>query len=112
MRVSSVVMFAIAFLCAGVAAFLVRTMVANRPEESVAITRGAPPALKTIIVAAKDIKPGMALTAEFLREAQVLSENVPKGAFVSKDGLLKAGEPRVVAVAIATNEPILPTKIY
>lgn len=111
MRVSTVMMFAIAFLCAGVAAFLVRGMLASRPE-AVAVTRGTPLAMRTVVVAAHDLKPGQTLTAELMREANLLPENTPKGAFTTKDALLNGGQPRVVAVPILENEPILQTKIY
>ncbi len=109
MRMGTVAMFGIAFACAGIAAFLVRGVV--RSSHEVTVVRGAPAAAQTIIVAAKDLKPGETLTADNLREMAWAGETLPKGAFTAKDALIK-GQTRTLAAFIAENEPIVPGKLY
>jgi pilus assembly protein CpaB len=52
------------------------------------------------------------LTAENMRELSWASDTLPKGAFESKDALLKPGESRTVAASIGENEPITAGKLY
>jgi pilus assembly protein CpaB len=110
MRIGTVAMFGIAFACAGISAFLVRGVI--RSQQQVAVVRGAPAEARTIIVAAKDLKPGETLTADNLREMAWAGETLPKGAFTAKDALIKQGETRTLAAFIAENEPIILGKLY
>ena len=63
-------------------------------------------------MAAKDLKPGEALTADNLRLIDWAGSELPKGAFASKDAVLKGGESRTLAAYVAENEPILPGKLF
>ncbi len=109
MRIGTAFMFAVAFICAGIAAFLVRGMINTSGGEAGAVQ--AAPA-KKIVVAAKDLKPGEALTADNLRLIDWAGSQLPKGAFASKDAVLKGGESRTLAAYVAENEPILPGKLF
>ena len=77
MRISTAFMFAVAFICAGVAAFLVRGMI-NTSGDAGAVAV-APPPVKKIVVAAKDLKPGETLTADNLRVIDWAGAQLPKG---------------------------------
>jgi pilus assembly protein CpaB len=110
MKISTAFMFGVAFLCAAIAAFLVRGM----------IVRGAAPGAvhdsrqvaKIIVVAAQDLKPGEPLTPEKLREISWAADELPKGAFTSKGALIKPGDNKVLAAYVAENEPIVAAKLY
>ncbi len=106
-------MFGIAFVCAGIAAFLVRGMInASNSGEGVTVVHGAPPASKRIVVAAKDLKPGDTITKDGLREIDWGGETLPKGAFTTMDAILKSGGSHMVAAFVAENEPIVLGKLY
>jgi pilus assembly protein CpaB len=111
MRINTASMFAVAFICAGIAAFLVRGMIDTSNGGRDAVQAVQPAALK-IIVAAKDLKPGETLTLDSLREMDWAGTALPKGAFRSKGEVLKPGENRTLAAFVAENEPIVPGKLY
>ncbi len=110
MRRSTIIMFAIAFVCAAGAALLMRGLL-NRGEQPV-VTVVQPANTVKLVVAARDIKPGEKLSAEAAREVDWPVDSVPKGAFSSKDALFKTGAERQVAVALAEKEPILQSKLF
>jgi pilus assembly protein CpaB len=109
MRVNSVAMFAVAFVCAALAALLVRGMISSQPKSQTSAVQTEAGG-KTIIVAARDLKPGDLLTRENIREMRWAAETPPNGAFSAKDALLKASDGRAVTSFIAENEPIMPAK--
>jgi pilus assembly protein CpaB len=109
MRISTAFMFAVAFVCAGIAAFMVRGMINTSTGDTGVVA--AAPAPKKIVVAAKDLKPGETLTADNLRVIDWAGAQLPKGAYASKDAVLKAGETRTLAAYVAENEPVLPGKL-
>jgi pilus assembly protein CpaB len=75
----------------------------NTPEQK-------PLAMQTIVVAAKPLRFGTALTPELLREQPWPSQAVPTGAFTKIKDVLAGGR-RVVLSAIEANEPLLALKI-
>jgi len=111
MRPATVIMFAIAFACAGIAAFLMRGLL-NAGGNSAAVTVAPAPVLnRQIVVAAREIKPGDKLSMDALKEVSWPVDSLPKGAFFSKDALIKAGEERLAVIGISENEPVLPSKL-
>jgi pilus assembly protein CpaB len=108
MRFSTVLMLAVALLCASGAAFLAYLGMKPGNPNAAAVTREVV-ATQKIVVAARDLKPGEKLDAKLLREVDRPAQSLPKGAFRSKDALL-AGEHNVLD-AISENEVILPSKI-
>jgi pilus assembly protein CpaB len=110
MRISTAFMFAVAFVCAGIAAFLVRGMI--NTSNGMNPVQAVQPAATKIVVAAKDLKPGEALTLDSMREMTWQGTSLPKGAFRSKEEVLKPGENRTLAAFVAENEPIVPGKIF
>jgi pilus assembly protein CpaB len=108
MRLGTILMLAVALVCASGAAFLAYLgMKPGKPDASIIVREAA---TQKIVVAARDLKPGERLSPELLREADRPAQSLPKGAFLSKDALLKGGEHRVLD-AIAENEAILPSKV-
>ncbi len=77
------------------------------------VARSSAPGLdtKTVIVAARPLDFGAALTADVLTEVQWPSASVPPGAFSAREALLGPGGQRTVLTAIYQNEPILASKI-
>jgi pilus assembly protein CpaB len=110
MRMSTAFMFAVAFICAGIAAFLVRGMI--NTSNGMNPVQAVQTASTKIVVAAKDLKPGEALTPDNMREMSWQGTALPKGAFRSKEEVLKPGENRTLAAFVAENEPIVPGKIF
>jgi pilus assembly protein CpaB len=110
MRPANLVMFGIAFVCAVIAAFLMRGMLVR--EDKPAVVVAAPANTTRLVVAARDIKPGEKLGADAVKEVDWPSDSVPRGAFLSKDLLFKNGAERQVAVALAEKEPVLQTKLF
>ncbi len=104
-------MFAIAFVCAGIAALLMRGLL-SKPEPVIVAAVASQPSAAQVVVASRDIKPGEKLNADAVREVAWPPDSVPKGAFSSKDALFKASAERQVAIALAENEPMLQTKLF
>ncbi|MGH7754376.1 MAG: Flp pilus assembly protein CpaB [Gemmatimonadales bacterium] len=119
MRLRNAYRLLAAALCAGVATYLTVVSFSSRsppPRPLVAVpevrqepARGLD--TKTVIVAAKSLQFGAALTAEALTEVQWPSASVPPGAFSTREALLGSGGQRTVLTSIAPNEPIVASKI-
>ncbi|MGO9172158.1 MAG: Flp pilus assembly protein CpaB [Rhodomicrobium sp.] len=111
MRFGSILIFVVAFACAGVAALLVRSALTTQSEPAVVAAKPAGMAMKNVVVAARDLKAGDKLTAGFVREAAWPADLLPRGAFTSPDALFKSGVEPVLSVAIAENEPVLAQRL-
>jgi pilus assembly protein CpaB len=103
MRLGTTAIFIAALLCAAFAALLVRAALVSTGEARIE----ANIAMRSIIVASRDLKAGEKLTADMVRETGWPVDMVPKGAFIAREALFKGGEERIVSVAISENEPIL-----
>ena len=111
MRFRLAIALGLAFVCAGGAAYLSNAWfqaqfahfqdMAKQPET-------AP--VKTVIVAAKPLEYGVALTPAMLKPIAWPADEVPEGAFLSTKDLLAKGS-RAVLTPMARNEPILTMKI-
>ncbi len=101
MRIGSVIIFAVAFIFAGIAAFLVRAAVLGNGTK----------ATQTAIVAARDLKAGEKLMPDMVREVQFPSEFLPRGAYTSSDQIFAGDAERMLAAAISQNEPILAQRL-
>lgn len=106
-----------AAVCAAAATYLTVSSFVPRtpaPQPVVVVPDTVPvgePNTKTVIVAARPLEFGTALTAEMLVEVQWPAASVPAGAFSSRAALLGPGGHRTVQSAIAKSEPILASKI-
>jgi pilus assembly protein CpaB len=114
MRAGQAIIFSIAILSGGTAAY--RAADFKAPEtiiEKAVVTVPAPvEKMKTVIVAAHPLKFGAKLTANDLREVKWPANATPEGYITSKTTLIsKDAPPRVVLSTIATNEPVLNHKI-
>ena len=101
MRIGSVIIFAVAFIFAGIAAFLVRAAVLGNGTK----------ATQTAIVAARDLKAGEKLAPDMVREVQFPSEFLPRGAYTSSDQIFAGDAERMLSAAISQNEPILAQRL-
>ncbi len=119
MRLRNAYRLLAAAICAAVATYLTVASFSSRPPSSqppvAAPQMPQEPArgldTKTVIVAAKPLQFGAALTAEALTEVQWPSASVPPGAFSTREALLGPGGQRTVLTSISQNEPILASKI-
>jgi pilus assembly protein CpaB len=106
-----------AAICAAAATYLTMSSFASRtpPPHPVAVVPDTAPVrdpdTKTVIVAAKPLQYGTALTPAMMVEVQWPAASVPAGAFSSREALLGPGGQRTVLAAIAKSEPILASKI-
>jgi pilus assembly protein CpaB len=111
MRMSNITMLIAALICAGAAALLSRAWLKSQTgaERILATTQEAPVAspVRSIVVAARDLKYGEKLTPDMLRLMPWRGETLPKGAFLSIEPLSQAGQERTVLSAIAESEPVL-----
>ena len=110
MRMSNVVMLAIAIVCAAAAAFFARVLLVNQSRQAPTETIAANPS-RAIVVAARDLKYGDKLNAEALKLVAWSGDSTPKGAFLTKDAALGPGGSRIVLASIAENEPVLEQKL-
>jgi pilus assembly protein CpaB len=108
MRRGPLFMLVAAFLCAAAAALLARSWMTSQSGSVVTVKQETPAAVKTVIAAARDIKPGDKITPEFLKEVQWPEAAMPAGAFTNKDAVLKAAGPHGVYTKVWTNLPLLP----
>ena len=108
MRMSNVVMLAIAIVCAAAAAFFTRVLLVNQqaPADAVAASPS-----RAIVVAARDLKYGDKLNAEGLKVVAWSGDSTPKGAFPTKEAALGPSGSRVVLASVAENEPVLEQKL-
>jgi pilus assembly protein CpaB len=95
----------LAIVMGGIAAFLARNWLESHARDA-----SASQSIGTIVVAAKPLLFGAALTAGDLVEVPWAAKTFPEGAFVSKDSLFKDGR-RVVLSPLAAHEPVLRSKI-
>jgi len=102
---NNIVILVLALVMGGIAAFLAH----NWLQAHALASTGAQP-VGTIVVAAKPLPFGVAVTPDSVAEIPWASKVLPEGAFVTKDELLNNGR-RVVLAALATNEPILRSKV-
>jgi pilus assembly protein CpaB len=111
MRFGPVITFAVAGLCAGAAALLVKSaLLPQNAEASIAQVQSVRP-MKSVLVAARDIKAGDKLTAAAVREMDWPADLLPKGAYTSRASLFSAGDEPVLTAAIMENEPILAQRL-
>ena len=117
MRLRNVYRILAAAVCAAVATYLTVAFLmsgAPSPRPPVPAVAQEPARgvdTKTVIVAAKPLQFGAALTADALTEVQWPSASVPPGAFNTREALLGSGGQRTVLTSIAQSEPILASKI-
>jgi pilus assembly protein CpaB len=103
MRMKNIIILCVALIMGGLAAFLARNWLLSHSRSSSAATG-------TIVVAAKPLGYGAAVTADNIAEIAWAARALPEGAFVTKEELLGDGR-RVVLTPLASNEPVLRSKI-
>jgi pilus assembly protein CpaB len=103
-RTNHVLILFFAIVMGGVAALLSRHWLASHAP----ISADADP-IGTIVVAAKPLAFGVAITADNINEIAWAAKTLPNGAFATKDDLLKDGR-RVVLSPLEPNEPVLRSK--
>src|ERR1035441_2825917 len=103
MRMRNIIILCVALIMGGLAAFLARNWLLSHSRSSSAATG-------TIVVAAKPLGYGAAVTADNIAEIPWAARALPEGAFVTKEELLGDGR-RVVLTPLASNEPVLRSKI-
>jgi len=103
MRTSTVIILAVAISMGGSAAYLTRSWLKDQ-------TSAAVQPAGTIVVAAKSLAYGTAMTADNVVEIPWFSNTLPEGAFAVKDDLLNGGR-RVVLSPLTRGEPVLRSKI-
>jgi pilus assembly protein CpaB len=103
MRTSTVIILAVAISMGGSAAYLTRSWLKDQ-------TSAAVQPAGTIVVAAKSLAYGTAMTADNVVEIPWFSNTLPEGAFAVKDDLLNGGR-RVVLSPLKRGEPVLRSKI-
>jgi pilus assembly protein CpaB len=101
MRANSVIILVIAILMGGIAAFLARSWLLSKTQVS---------SSGTIIVAAKHLPFGTALTEDTVQEITWAAPTLPTGAFPSKQALSKDGR-RTTLAAVEQGEPILSSRV-
>lgn len=103
MKTSTSIIMILAIVVGSIAALMARgILLSQRPAPQ------APGA--TVVIAAKSLSFGAAVTKEVLTEAPWPAAAIPDGSFASIDALLKDGE-RVALTQIAKNEPILNSRV-
>jgi pilus assembly protein CpaB len=111
-RASTIVMIGFAVVFGLLAVFIAQSWLNSQAElrlKSLEANK-KPLHATTVVVAAKPLRYGVALTADNLREAAWPQDAVPSGAFAKIADLLSVGR-RVVLTAIEPNEPVLGSKI-
>jgi len=101
MRSNNLIVLIVAVVLGGVAALLARNWLISHAQTAEA---------GTIVVAAAPLAFGAQLSAENLNEIPWSAGDLPKGAFVHKQDVLRDGR-RMALAAIARNEPILRDRI-
>jgi pilus assembly protein CpaB len=103
-RTNQVIILVAAVVMGGIAALWSSQWLASHSRYSDSDTLGS------IVVAAKPLGFGTAVTADDIAEITWATKTRPEGAFATKDELLKDGR-RVVLSPLEPNEPVLRTKI-
>jgi pilus assembly protein CpaB len=101
MRANSVLILLFAIVLGGLAAFLARSWLLSRTQVS---------SSATIVVAAKHLPFGTALTDDNIQEISWGADTLPTGAFSSKQAVSKDGV-RTTLAAVEQGEPILSAKV-
>src|SRR5687768_16650523 len=109
MRAGSLVMLLLAVLFGSGAVFVTKMWMDSQRSLVTTAEAGLPPTT-TVVVAARSLRFGDQLQKDNLREIAWPNGNLPTGAFLTRDELLKEGE-RFVLTAIEANEPVLGWKI-
>lgn len=110
MRMSNVVMLAIAIVCAAAAAFFTRVLLVSQSGQAPAPMVAATPS-RAIIVAARDLKYGDKLDGTALKLVPWSGDSAPKGVFLTKEAALGQSGSRIVLASVAENEPVLEQKL-
>ena len=105
MRTNNVIILLVALVMGGIAAFLARNWLQAHSQAS-----STAEAVGTIVIAAKPLGFGVAVTVDNIAEIPWAAKALPEGAFATKDDLLKDGR-RVVLAPLASNEPVLRSKV-
>ena len=103
MRRGNILILVAALVMASAAAFLTRSWLNAR-------IAAAPPYVGSIVVAAKPLSFGAALSADDVTELPWATRTLPEGGFATKQDLLKGGQ-RVVLSPLARDEPVLRSKV-
>jgi pilus assembly protein CpaB len=103
-RTNHVIILFFAIVMGGLAALLSRQWIASHARISVETDP-----IGTIVVAAKSLTFGVAVTADNVIEIPWAAKMLPDGAFATKDDLLKDGR-RIVLSPLEPNEPVLRSK--
>ena len=111
MRIGTLIIIAVAAVCAFFAAILANMWLHKQGPQPVTVNK-APDNVKMsrVVVAKQNLRFGQTLSAANLRVIQWPKESIPKGAFRNVKTLLRKGK-RQVLIAIAANEPILKSKV-
>ena len=101
--------FAVAIFLGLIAVFLLRGLVSS-PKPGAASDPAA--ATATVVVAALPVERGVSLTQPMLKVVNYPKDAVPAGAFQSVDQLVgKTAPVRTTVRSLASNEPVLPSKV-
>jgi pilus assembly protein CpaB len=112
MRMSNVVMLAVALVCATAAALLTRAWLVRLSAQSPAPAEtAAPMPTRSLVVAARDLRYGDKLTAGSVKLVAWPAGDLPRGAFLSIETLLGASGSRTVTMAMGQGEPVLQQKL-
>jgi pilus assembly protein CpaB len=103
-RTNHIVILVVAIAMGGVAALWTRYWLVSHSHMSA----GASP-IGSIVVAAKPLAFGVAVSADNVAEIPWATATLPEGAFATKDDLLKDGR-RIVLSPLEPNEPVLRSK--
>src|SRR5262245_30845274 len=111
MSFRGVLMLLFAAVFGGAAVFMARGWIEAQVPKTIIVADKKQPEvqLATVVVAKRDLFFGDRLTNEFVQEVQWPANLVPAGAFKNASEL--AGQGRTVVRPIATNEPILASKL-
>jgi pilus assembly protein CpaB len=104
-RRNSLFILFLALVMGGLAAFLARNWLESHARASAATEQ-----FTTIVVAAKPLGYGVAITDDNVMEIPWAAKALPDGAFTTKDEILKDGR-RVVMSPVESSEPILRSKV-
>jgi pilus assembly protein CpaB len=110
MRASSILMLLLAVLFGSGAVFVTKVWLDRQRSSMVTTADADMPATATVVVARIPLRFGDKLVADNLQEIPWPTSNIPKGAFSTREAMLKDGE-RYVTTAIEANEPVFTWKI-
>lgn len=111
MRTRTIMMMAIAAVCAGLAAMLTSLMTNLQPAPTTAVHQPEPNRAKEIVVAARNFAPGERINPDMLRRIEWPAEQLPPGAFSKIAQVTDANSTRFALSAISKGEPLLSSKL-